>query len=723
MPWRTICENGKAIEIIEFLLDKLYEVCIENMPKRNKERKRNRLPRELKKLLSRIKMLKREKHKACTKEKKTDIENRIFETEEQLIKTKQKRKHESERNAIDCMKENPKMLYSIMNKQKNRKNEIGPFKENNELITNGEIIVEKLLLEFFSQFSEKMGEIDENIFQDEKPDDLKDIEITENDIIKAIEDLDENSAADPDGIPAILLKNLKEVLALPLALMLRKSLDEGRIPEVFKLAYVTPIHKGGSKQNPEQYRPVSLTSHIMKIFERVIKKKIMAHLIEKQKLNDGQHGFVPGRSTQTQLLCHYNDIYEAMIEGKRLDTVYLDFAKAFDKVDHNILLEKVKKHGIGGKIGRWIMEFLRGRKFRVVANGHMSREENVVSGVPQGTVLAAILFVIMISDIDENVKMSIIRSFADDTRTNKMIKSNEDKEYMKKDLEAIYEWAERNRMKFNEKKFEQMHHGPLKEISVEAYKTPNGNEIQIKDTVKDLGILATNDLRFKEHIKKATTECRITAGNILRTFGIREKKPMIKLFNSYIKSKLEYCSVVWSPVDQAGINEVEKIQQAFTKKIEGMEELDYHQRLKECGLYSLERRRERYMIIYGWQQLENIKENVLELKVSNRSKTRRIQLGDIKTYLEDGTRINPSVKTQILNSPARKIERLFNCMPSYLRDITGKSTEFFKGKLDDWLMREVPDEPKLCAYAGRTSALSNSITDQYSPSNRERNRR
>ena len=204
-----------------------------------------------------------------------------------------------------------------------------------------------------------MGEIDENIFQDEKLDDLNDIEITEKDIIKAIEDLDENSAAGPDGIPAILLKNLKEVLALPLALMLRKSIDEGRIPEVFKLAYVTPIHKGGSKQNPEQYRPVSLTSHVIKIFERVIKKKIMAHLIGKQKLNDGQHGFVPGRSTQTQLLCHYNDIYEAMIEGKRLDTVYLDFAKAFDKVDHNILLEKVKKHGIGGKIGRWIMEFLR----------------------------------------------------------------------------------------------------------------------------------------------------------------------------------------------------------------------------------------------------------------------------------------------------------------------------------------------------------------------------
>ena len=116
---------------------------------------------------------------------------------------------------------------------------------------------------------------------------------------------------------------------------------------------------------------MSLTSHIAKVFERVIKKKIVKHLVENQKLNDGQHGFVPGRSTQSELLAHYNDIYEAITEGKRLDTIFLDFAKAFDKVDHEILLEKVKKHGIGGKIGRWIEELLKDRKFRVVVNGYV----------------------------------------------------------------------------------------------------------------------------------------------------------------------------------------------------------------------------------------------------------------------------------------------------------------------------------------------------------------
>ena len=142
-------------------------------------------------------------------------------------------------------------------------------------------------------------------------------------------------------------------------MLLRKSLDEGKIPEIYKLAYVTPIHKGGSRQKPEQYRPVSLTAHIMKIFERVIKQKIMQHILKNHQLNKGQHGFVPGRSTQTQLLAHYNDIYETMMEGKRLDTVFLDFAMAFNKVDHNILLEKVRIHKISGKLGKWIEEFLK----------------------------------------------------------------------------------------------------------------------------------------------------------------------------------------------------------------------------------------------------------------------------------------------------------------------------------------------------------------------------
>ena len=163
-----------------------------------------------------------------------------------------------------------------------------------------------------------------------------------------------------------------------------------------------------------------------------------------------------------------------------------------------------------------------------------------------------------------------------------------------------------------------MAHGPLKGVTIEPYKTSSGEDIEIKETVKDLGVLATNDLMFKEHIGKITTECRVIMADLMRTFSIREREPMIKLFNSYIKSKLEYCCVIWSPSawdrGQDRINMIEKIQQTFTKKIEGLENLDYHQRLKECGLYSMERRRERYMIIYAWQMLEDIKTDVLGLQ-------------------------------------------------------------------------------------------------------------
>ena len=153
-------------------------------------------------------------------------------------------------------------------------------------------------------------------------------------------------------------------------------------------------------------------------------------------------------------------------------------------------------------------------------------------------------------------------------------------------------------------------------------------------------------------------------GMLLRTFTTREKEPKIKMFNAYIKSKLEYCCIVWSPYEQEYINELENIQRIFTRKIDGMEELNYHEILKKLKMYSLEKRRDRYLIIYGWQQIESIKENVLRLEISERNSSRSIKSGQLPYYGLDGRkRILPSEKTKILQCPAMKIERAFNCMP------------------------------------------------------------
>ena len=266
-------------------------------------------------------------------------------------------------------------------------------------------------------------------------------------------------------------------------------------------------------------------------------------------------------------------------------------------------------------------------------------------------------------------------------------------------------------MKFNEGKFEQMAHGYIRNITLDPYKTPCGDEIQIKDTAKDLGVLATNDLNFREHIDNITSSSKIVMGMLLRTFSTRDKEPMIQMFNTYIKSKLEYCCIVWSPVEQQYINELENIQKIFTKKIDGMDGLDYHERLKKLNMYSLERRRDRYLIINGWQQIENIKENVLKLEVSRRNSNRRIKQGKIPYNGTNRERILPAMRTKIHHCPARKIGRAFNCMPRELRDVMGVKTETFKKQLDKWL-RLIPDLPRGGGYAGGVAANSNSIQVQ-----------
>ena len=201
--------------------------------------------------------------------------------------------------------------------------------------------------------------------------------------------------------------------------------------------------------NPANYRPVSLASHIMKVFERVIKMHLIKHLQENDLIKQNQHGFVSGRSTQTQMLQHYSDVVEALLDDTRIDTIYLDFAKAFDKVNHHILIKKILKHKIKGKLIEWIKNFLYNRKYCVVANGAMSDKHKVISGVPQGTVLSSLFFIIMIADIDDNLKIKISRLFADNTKISAKIKTKEDTELLQQDLNTIYKWADDNLMQFN----------------------------------------------------------------------------------------------------------------------------------------------------------------------------------------------------------------------------------------------------------------------------------
>ena len=717
IDWYKIQESKSMLELLEYIMERIMEICKSFIPKKREGKKNagRRIPKARKKLLGRMKMIKRDLKKAISNSKKDELNRKIQDVEQKLIDERRKESLENEKRVVEQMKENPKVLFSYVKRENKRRDKIGPFKNGEKYVYDNEEICGRLLNQYKNQFSNpRKCENDDNsesLVNDPRVvSELSDIEINELDIQNAISEMDENSSAGPDDIPALFLIKTKETIACPLKYLLRKSLDEGIIPDVFKMANITPIHKGGAKTKPERYRPVSLTSHLMKVFERVIKKHILLHLINNNLINEEQHGFVPGRSTQSQLLLHYKDIYEALEEGLRVDTVFLDFAKAFNKVDHEILLRKVDKHGIKGKIGNWIKEFLSNRKFIVIANGTKSKEGEVRAGVPQGTVLAALLFIIMIADIDEKVKESIVRCFADDTKVSKKIENEEDKQKLQEDLDIIYKWAEENLMFFNTDKFEQLTYGETKNIEIDSYKNSSKESIDRKFNVKDLGIITNNKMTFREHIQSVVLSCRRISGMIMRTFHSREPELMLRIFNTYIRSKIEYCCSVWSPSLQKEINELERIQKTFTSKIKGMENLDYHQRLKALKLYSLERRRERYLIIYAWQMIENIKNNVLDLKSQKNGRNRTIGSRPIR-WIYEGRKIKHSNRSMIHESTAKKMERLFNCLPPFLRNTENKTTETFKSKLDKWL-QTVPDLPRIDNYSARVAAENNSIIKQ-----------
>ena len=161
--------------------------------------------------------------------------------------------------------------------------------------------------------------------------------------------------------------------------------------------------KGDSRSDPANFRPVSLTSHLIKTLERVVRKELVSYLEGNQLMDVNQHGSRAGKSTLSQLLEHQDDILAALENGENFDSVYLDFSKAFDKVDHSIVLSKFKRLGITGKIYDWIESFLRDRQQSVIVNGVKSKPQEGISGVPQGSVLGPLIFLILIGDIDENI--------------------------------------------------------------------------------------------------------------------------------------------------------------------------------------------------------------------------------------------------------------------------------------------------------------------------------
>ena len=350
---------------------------------------------------------------------------------------------------------NNRPFYSYIKQKTKSRPSIGPLRnEKKEMVSDDQGMTEILNSFFGSVFTR------EDTANVPAADDMEDCKITQKMVREKIRNLKEASAAGPDSIGPRMLKELVNELVPALVIIFKRSLEYGEVPEDWKTANVTPIFKKGAKADPGNYRPVSLTSVCCKLLESILRDKMMDHLLTNDLLKSSQHGFIPGRSCCTNLLEFMEKATAVIDSGKPFDVVFLDFAKAFDKVPRERLLEKLRAHGIRGKTLAWIRNWLSGRKQRVVLNGKYSTWAEVLSGVPQGSVLGPILFLIFINDLDDvALFIDLLRKFADDTKLGQTASTAEERELLQKALDNLYEWSEKWGMAFNVKKCKVMHLG------------------------------------------------------------------------------------------------------------------------------------------------------------------------------------------------------------------------------------------------------------------------
>jgi hypothetical protein len=354
-----------------------------------------------------------------------------------------------------------------------------------------------------------------------------------------------STAAGPDGVNIKTLKLLPGHFASFLFLIFNRSFDSSEIPDIWRAAVITPIPKPGVKSDPDNYRPISITCCSCKIFESLISTYIHRYLASENLLFPAQHGFRPGFSCETQLNAFWNDVTISANKGIQVDSVLLDFAKAFDKVPHSLLLKKLSNIGIEKKLIYWVKAFLTNRSQRVIVDGSLSNMVNVLSGVPQGSVIGPLLFIIFINDIAQGI-CSSIRLFADDCILYRPIASINDVALLQHDLLLIYKWCSSNGMPLNIKKCLSITFS-LKSSQIIGLYLLGDKILSRVSSCKYLGVLFSSNLSWSEHINAIFNKANASLFAIQRSFRNCTRRTKELLYFSLVRSLLEYSSTLWDP--------------------------------------------------------------------------------------------------------------------------------------------------------------------------------
>lgn len=424
------------------------------------------------------------------------------------------------------------------------------------------------------------------------------IVISSQDVKDTLQMLNTSKATGPDNLNPMLLKQASSELTYPLTKLFNLSLQNSSFPSLWKTSNVVPVFKKGSANIASNYRPISLLSVLGKCMERCIFKHIYNYLHSNNILIPQQSGFRPNDSTINQLLCITNDFYRAIDQGKEIRVVFFDISKAFDKVWHKGLLYKLEKIGIRGNLLLWFRSYLHDRKQCVVINGSRSEFMNVKAGVPQGSILGPLLFLIFINDLVVDIECNI-KLFADDTSVYITVENPfTSGTLLNSDLEKINEWSKKWLGSFNPNKTECM------TISLKLKKPFHPSlifdDVHLKDVEshKHLGVTISSNLSWNLHINEILSKAYAKLGLMRKVKYILDRNSLQKLYFSFIRPVLEYADIIWDNIPEYLSLKIENIQLEAARIMTGGNRLASKTLLyKETGWVPLSKRREDHRLI------------------------------------------------------------------------------------------------------------------------------
>jgi hypothetical protein len=564
IDWQSILKSAKAEEVCNSFYDKVNTIIQSHVPIRKKYSS-HRYPAWYSTAL--IKIIK-EKSKIHKKWKKSG--NLLDYDEFSLLRRRQHRVQEAcflnfTIQAEKAIRNKPKAFWTYIKSLRNSSNYPRQLTYGDSSFTDGRSICNAFNEFFRSVFgmpsTEFLGTDETTVFHDT----ISKVHITAEMVKRRLIGLDTSKGSGCDGIPPIFWQKCAKTLCIPISIIFNTSLKDCMFPTIWKKAHIVPIHKKGTKTKIENYRGISILNTVSKVFEKIILDVIYPVIYK--GLPDTQHGFLRHRSTTSNLACFTNYILCNMEGGKQVDVVYTDFEKAFDRVDHVILLRKLQQLGIHGDLLRWIESYLQNRSQAVVVGGYRSDFINVPTGIPQGSHLGPLLYNAYIYDIATCFTYARHLMYADDKKIFFKVDTEQDCRNIQLDLDRLSQYYAKNKITVNIGKCECISFTRKTNPIIFPYNI-NGDRIHRTSVVKDLGVYFDDKMLLSNHIDKIIDRGFRNLGFILRSCKPFTDIDTLKLvYYAYVRSIIEYASPIWSPQYTTYKNRLELLQIKFTKHL------------------------------------------------------------------------------------------------------------------------------------------------------------